>query len=118
MLAGCIVSTTAKREVIIYDYADMRVPVLARMAAERRAGYQAIGYKMSGTRDLFPVRRSHERIRVRYGRITDRSGVGVTAVPFPFQIRRAGVVGRSQSILSRRGTARAFLVLPCSTGQG
>lgn len=33
----------AKREVIIYDYADMRVPVLARMAAKRQVGYQAIG---------------------------------------------------------------------------
>jgi superfamily II DNA or RNA helicase len=42
-----------KREVIIYDYADMNVPVLARMAAKRRAGYQAIGYKVLGTRDLF-----------------------------------------------------------------
>jgi len=46
----------AKREVIIYDYADMRVPVLARMAAKRRAGYQAIGYKVLGTRDLFSDR--------------------------------------------------------------
>jgi superfamily II DNA or RNA helicase len=43
----------AKREVIIYDYADMRVPILARMAAKRRAGYQAIGYKVLGTSDLF-----------------------------------------------------------------
>jgi superfamily II DNA or RNA helicase len=43
----------AKREVIIYDYADIRVPVLARMAAKRRVGYQAIGYKVLGTRDLF-----------------------------------------------------------------
>jgi superfamily II DNA or RNA helicase len=42
-----------KREVIIYDYVDMRVPVLARMAAKRRIGYQAIGYKILGTRDLF-----------------------------------------------------------------
>ena len=42
-----------KRKVIIYDYADMRVPVLARMAAKRRVGYQAIGYKVLGTRDLF-----------------------------------------------------------------
>jgi superfamily II DNA or RNA helicase len=46
----------AKREVIIYDYADMRVPVLARMAAKRRVGYQAIGYKVLGTRDLFSDR--------------------------------------------------------------
>jgi superfamily II DNA or RNA helicase len=42
-----------KREVIIYDYADMKVPVLARMAAKRRVGYQAIGYKVLGARDLF-----------------------------------------------------------------
>jgi superfamily II DNA or RNA helicase len=33
----------AKREVIIYDYVDMRVPVLARRAAKRRIGYQSIG---------------------------------------------------------------------------
>src|SRR6266849_2802267 len=43
----------AKREVIIYDYVDMSVPVLARMAAKRRIGYQAIGYEVLGTRDLF-----------------------------------------------------------------
>ena len=48
-----------KREVIIHDYADMRVPVLARMAAKRRVGYQAIGYKL-GTRDLFSDRASNE----------------------------------------------------------
>ncbi len=46
----------AKREVIIYDYVDMRVPVLARMAAKRRVGYHAIGYKVLGTRDLFSDR--------------------------------------------------------------
>jgi hypothetical protein len=27
----------------MYDHVDMRVPVLARMAAKRRIGYQAIG---------------------------------------------------------------------------
>jgi superfamily II DNA or RNA helicase len=43
----------AKREVIIYDYVDIRVPVLARMAAKRRIGYQAIGYEILGARDLF-----------------------------------------------------------------
>jgi len=43
----------AKREVIIYDYVDVRVPVLARMAAKRRIGYQSIGYKILGARDLF-----------------------------------------------------------------
>jgi superfamily II DNA or RNA helicase len=43
----------AEREVIIYDYVDTRVPVLARMAAKRRIGYQSIGYKILGARDLF-----------------------------------------------------------------
>jgi superfamily II DNA or RNA helicase len=43
----------AKREVIIYDYVDMNVPVLARMAAKRRVGYQTIGYRILGTDDLF-----------------------------------------------------------------
>jgi superfamily II DNA or RNA helicase len=45
----------AKREVIIYDYVDMRVPVLNRMAAKRRLGYQSIGYKILD-RDFFPAR--------------------------------------------------------------
>jgi hypothetical protein len=43
-----------------------------------------------------------------YARIADRSGVLVTAALFPFQIRRAGAVGRSQAFFSKRGTARAF----------
>jgi superfamily II DNA or RNA helicase len=37
---------TSKREVIIYDYADFKVPVLARMYARRRSGYKSIGYKI------------------------------------------------------------------------
>ena len=35
-----------KKEVIIYDYVDVEVPVLARMHAKRRAGYKAIGYEL------------------------------------------------------------------------
>lgn len=33
-----------KAEVRVYDYVDTNVPVLARMAARRRAGYKALGY--------------------------------------------------------------------------
>jgi superfamily II DNA or RNA helicase len=33
-----------KREVIVYDYVDRAVPVLARMAAKREKGYKALGY--------------------------------------------------------------------------
>ena len=43
----------AKREVVVYDYVDGNVPVLARMAAKRRSGYQAIGYRLTSADDLF-----------------------------------------------------------------
>ncbi|MGH7647517.1 MAG: TOTE conflict system archaeo-eukaryotic primase domain-containing protein [Gemmatimonadaceae bacterium] len=33
-----------KREVVVYDYVDSYVPVLARMATRRQAGYRALGY--------------------------------------------------------------------------
>jgi superfamily II DNA or RNA helicase len=36
----------AKKEVIIYDYVDFEVPVLAKMHSKRRAGYKAIGYEI------------------------------------------------------------------------
>lgn len=36
-----------KREVIIYDYVDDKVPVLARMYKKRVKGYKAIGYELS-----------------------------------------------------------------------
>ena len=35
-----------KREVRVYDYADLNVPMLARMFDRRCRGYEAIGYKM------------------------------------------------------------------------
>jgi superfamily II DNA or RNA helicase len=35
-----------KKEVIIYDYVDFEVPVLARMHGKRRASYKAIGYEV------------------------------------------------------------------------
>ncbi|MCC6187704.1 MAG: DEAD/DEAH box helicase [Anaerolineales bacterium] len=36
----------AKREVIIYDYVDFDVPMLAKMYSRRRTGYKAIGYEV------------------------------------------------------------------------
>jgi superfamily II DNA or RNA helicase len=33
-----------KTEVLVVDYVDERVPVLARMATKRRLGYRAFGY--------------------------------------------------------------------------
>lgn len=35
-----------KREVRVYDYADLEVPMLARMFDRRRLGYEAIGYQV------------------------------------------------------------------------
>jgi superfamily II DNA or RNA helicase len=46
---------TAKKEVIIYDYVDFEVPVLARMHGKRRAGYKAIGYEIELLDDNKPV---------------------------------------------------------------
>jgi superfamily II DNA or RNA helicase len=33
-----------KKQVIIYDYADLHVPVLARMFRRRQTGYKRMGY--------------------------------------------------------------------------
>lgn len=35
-----------KKDVVVYDYVDADVPVLARMASKRQAGYQALGYRL------------------------------------------------------------------------
>src|SRR5579883_3198354 len=36
-----------KKEVLVYDYADVLVPMLARMYKKRLAGYSAFGYVVS-----------------------------------------------------------------------
>ena len=41
-----------KREVVIYDYVDDDVPVLARMALKRRSAYQALGYRVIAANEL------------------------------------------------------------------
>ena len=35
-----------KKDVLVVDYVDSAVPVLAKMAAKRRSGYRALGYVM------------------------------------------------------------------------
>jgi superfamily II DNA or RNA helicase len=37
---------TGKKDVLVYDYADLKVPVLARMYQRRLAGYRAMGYEI------------------------------------------------------------------------
>ena len=39
----------AKREVVVYDYVDSSVAMLARMALKRQAGYRALGYEIVST---------------------------------------------------------------------
>ena len=38
-----------KKEVLVYDYVDLKVPVLARMFEKRRRGYKSIGYEIEET---------------------------------------------------------------------
>ncbi|MGB4580696.1 MAG: hypothetical protein WBI91_06535, partial [Coriobacteriia bacterium] len=38
-----------KREVVIYDYVDPLLPVLARMWEKRLRGYRAMGYRVEAT---------------------------------------------------------------------
>lgn len=42
-----------KKEVQIYDYADIHIPVLERMYQKRLKGYSSIGYKIKVENDLF-----------------------------------------------------------------
>jgi hypothetical protein len=37
----------AKREVVVYDYVDSGVLMLARMALKRQSGYRALGYEVA-----------------------------------------------------------------------
>ena len=46
MWGACIVSMRGKREVRVYDYADLNVPMLARMFDRRCRGYESLGYTM------------------------------------------------------------------------
>ena len=41
----------AKSEVVVYDYVDPNVPVLARMAARRQVGYRGLGYTIEAIGD-------------------------------------------------------------------
>lgn len=36
----------AKKQVIIYDYVDVAIPMLAKMADKRRKGYELLGYQV------------------------------------------------------------------------
>src|SRR5688500_5565745 len=58
-----------KREVQVYDYADLNVPMLARMFDRRCRGYEAVGYTL-----VLPA--SAPR-----GSKPTHSGLGLTALP-------------------------------------
>ena len=44
-----------KRDVVIYDYVDLDEPMLANMAAKRRAGYQNLGYTEVPAEEAFSI---------------------------------------------------------------
>ena len=44
-----------KQVVTIYDYADLQVPVLAKMYARRKTGYKAIGYEITTAENPSPT---------------------------------------------------------------
>jgi superfamily II DNA or RNA helicase len=46
-----------KEEVLVYDYSDLPVPMLARMYQKRLAGYSALGYIVVSASE----KRSHSR---------------------------------------------------------
>jgi superfamily II DNA or RNA helicase len=50
---------SGKRDVVVYDYIDAEVPVLARMAKKRQSGYRALGYRVRST----DILRAQEPIR-------------------------------------------------------
>jgi len=50
-----------KQEVVVYDYIDAEVPVLARMASRRQAGYRALGYRVRSS-DPRPLESKNRRV--------------------------------------------------------
>jgi superfamily II DNA or RNA helicase len=44
-----------KSEVVVHDYVDPAVPILARMAAKRQLGYRSLGYVIEGPGGSDPV---------------------------------------------------------------
>ena len=53
MHAGQHREHAGKADVIIYDYVDHGVPVLARMHQKRLAGYRAMGYAVASGASTF-----------------------------------------------------------------
>ena len=45
-------SYDGKQEVLVYDYVDLRIPMLERMYQRRLSGYASIGYSIRGDRNI------------------------------------------------------------------
>jgi len=43
----------SKSEVVIYDYADLDVPMLSKMHERRLSGYKAIGYEFDSIKNIY-----------------------------------------------------------------
>jgi len=94
-----------KREVRVYDYADLNVPMLARMFDRRCRGYEAVGYTMllpASVRRLETLPETKGRFRLNVGLPIAFHGVGQLEVdllcaerrppprPSPTGVARAG----------------------------
>ena len=49
-ITPAMLAAEAKRKAVIYDYVDSSVPMLARMADKRLAGYRALGYEIAAVK--------------------------------------------------------------------
>ena len=107
--AACTACYDGKREVRIYDYADLNVPMLARMFDRRCRGYEAVGYTIllpasavpGWPADVVASVRSGLETRLRRQRAPAHSRRRRHAAGEPVRPCRAAVAAR------RRGSQRA-----------
>ena len=90
---------SAKREVMIYNYVDMSVPVLARMAADDASDIKQSAIGFSVLTICFPISRSHQRHPARRPQFS------------PFEanfINFKGLVGRGRHARPTRANTQAL----------
>jgi len=89
-----------KREVRIYDYADLNVPMLARMFDRRCRGYEAVGYTIS-----FRPARSRVGPQMSFC-LRIRCGSGITRAACKGSFETASIRRSPRSLFMRLGRGR------------
>lgn len=60
----------AKKEVVIYDYVDAKIPVVMKMFERRKKGYAAMGYEVTSVEEQgphtpeLPISRRSSKMRI------------------------------------------------------